>query len=78
MTKSEFFRLFKLLTQQIDMKGEENNIRKSLFDNFIENYYMTGVIMMDGENVNFDKFRKVYENYQMNIYDIVDLIFGRV
>jgi hypothetical protein len=67
-----------MLTEQIDSRNEDKNLRKTLFDNFIENYYITGVISQKDENVNFETFQKVYEKYQMNVYDLIELIFGRI
>ena len=70
--------MMKLLTEQIDARNEDKNLKKTLFDNFIENYYITGVITQKEENVNFEMFQKVYEKYQMNVYDLIELIFGRI
>jgi len=78
--KEEFFRILKVLTEQIDERIQENykEKRKSLFDNFLENFYMTGVLRKEENFVDFKRFKEVYKNYQMNIYDLVDLIFGRI
>ena len=78
--KSEFFRLLKILTEPIDKRYEEGAFlkRKTLFENFLENFYMTGILGKDSNFVDFEKFRRIYNNYQMNIYDLIDLIFGRV
>lgn len=70
--------MMKMLTEQVDGRNEDKNLKKTLFDNFIENYYITGVITQKEENVNFEMFQKVYEKYQMNVYDLVELIFGRI
>lgn len=67
-----------MLTEQIDARNEDKNLKKTLFDNFIENYYITGVITQNEDNVNFEMFQKVYEKYQMNVYDLIELIFGRI
>ncbi len=76
--KGEFLRILKVLTEKIDMKYEDLAKRKTLFENFIENFYMTGILGKESNFVDFTKFRDVYRNYQMNIYDLIDLIFGRV
>ena len=56
-----------------------NKINNDEDSEFNENFEkLQKIASINLEDVNFDKFRKVYENYQMNIYDIVDLIFGRV
>lgn len=78
--KEEFFRLLKALTEQVDNRLEEGEKgrKKSLFENFLENYYMTGVLTKENKIVDFQRFKAVYLGYQMNIYDIIDLIFGRI
>ena len=76
--KGEFLRILKVLTEKIDRKYEDFAKRKTLFENFLENFYMTGILGKDSNFVDFARFRDVYKNYQMNIYDLIDLIFGRV
>ena len=79
LEKEEFFRLLKTLTEQIDQVIEDGKSRRrTLFENFLENFYMTGILKKDEKDVDFKKFKEVYGNYQMNIYDLVDLIFGRI
>lgn len=77
LEKDEFFRVLKVLTQEIDEKLASSEKKKSLFENFLENFYMVRVLQKNANSVDFARFREVYGNYQMNIYDLVDLIFGR-
>lgn len=36
---------------------------------------MTGILKKTSNYVDFKRFKKVYIQYQMNIYDLADLIF---
>jgi hypothetical protein len=48
----------------------------NLYDNFVENFLLTGVIRKDKEFVDFGKLRHVFMSHKMNIHDLIDLIAG--
>jgi hypothetical protein len=75
MKTVDFKRILRTLTDDIDAKLKLAK-EDSLYNFFIENFTLTGIIAEDKENVNFQKFRQVYESYKMNIYDLLDLMTG--
>ena len=71
----DFKRILRTLTDDIDAKLKLAK-EDSLYNFFIENFTLTGIISEEKENVNFQKFRQAYESYKMNIYDLLDLMTG--
>ena len=75
MSVKDFKRILRTLTEDIDEKLKLSQ-EDSLYNFFIENFTLTGIIHESKENVNFQKFRQTYETYKMNIYDLLDLMTG--
>jgi len=55
---------------------DNNNTPSDLYETFVENFRLTGVVRIDYDFVDFDRFRQVYLLNKMNILDIIDLISG--
>lgn len=52
--------------------------KANLFENFIENFELTGILKKNTNEVDFERFKYIYSTHKMNIRDMIDLISGVV
>ena len=73
VNKAEFFRVLRNVTANVEDKSTGTN---EIFNNFCDNFYLTGIIKEDSEYVDFEKFKTVFNSFKMNILDLLDFIVG--
>ena len=71
--------MLRLLTEKFNVVNEneeENKTKNILLDTIIENFKLLNIFPKNGKYVNFHSFSQVFLGFQMNIFDLIDLIFG--
>jgi len=64
------------LAEKIDMESNKKIDTSDLYETFVENFKLTGILRVDNEIVDFERFKQVYFLNKMNILDLIDLICG--
>jgi len=64
------------LTEKVDVDTKQPIESNGLYETFVENYKLIGVIKVEEEYVDFNRFKQVYLFNKMNILDLIDLISG--
>jgi hypothetical protein len=67
-----------MITDKIDRKLQLQTSSINLYDNFVENFILTGIIKKESELVDFERFKYVFFSHKMNIHDMIDLIAGAI
>lgn len=76
MSKDNFLRVLRSLTEKVEIENHKTIDTNGLYETFVENYKLTGVLKVDNDFVDFDRFRQIYLLHKMNILDLIDLISG--
>jgi hypothetical protein len=50
--------------------------KEMILEKFQRNFFYFKIIEDDKPLVDFEKFKTIYSSFKLNIYDLVDLIFG--
>jgi len=64
------------LTEKIDVDTKQPIESNGLLETFVESYKLIGILKVEEENIDFNRFKQVYLFNKMNILDLIDLISG--
>lgn len=73
LPKAEFLRILRTITTRPEEKANTTN---EIYENFAENFFLTGVIKDNEQFVDFAKFKSVFNSFKMNILDLLDFVIG--
>jgi len=76
LSVQSFLRVLRGLTEKVDVDTKQPIDSNGLYETFVESFKLIGILKVEEENIDFNRFKQVYLFNKMNILDLVDLISG--